>query len=234
MRLFLFLFLIGTSFAFGQNQRSTGLLFDDEAYERTPLKARNVAFQDVVTETTTATLRQFVPKIEDQGGYGTCVGWSSAYYGRTMLEARMTNKTDQTIITQDAFSPAFTYLQGNIENDYNCQGGAFIAKALQGMVDMGVPYKRDFNVMCETTIPENILVQAKDNTIKDYTRLFDSDEPDEVKLNGVKRSLLNGNPVIIGFKVENSFFSSLPKLEVCQGKSLNFIASKLSRCNPIK
>ncbi len=208
MRLFLFLFLLGTSLAFGQNQRSTGLLFDDEAYERTPLKARNVAFQDVVTETTTATLRQFVPKIEDQGGYGTCVGWSSAYYGRTMLEARMTNKTDQTIITQDAFSPAFTYLQGNIENDYNCQGGAFIAKALQGMVDMGVPYKRDFNVMCETTIPENILVQAKDNTIKDYTRLFDSDEPDEVKLNGVKRSLLNGNPVIIGFKVENSFFSA--------------------------
>ncbi len=208
MRLFLFLFLLGTSFAFSQNQRSTGLLFDDEAYERIPLKARNVAFQDVVNEVTTTTLRQFVPKIEDQGGYGTCVGWSSAYYGRTILEARLADKTDQKIITKDTFSPAFTYLQANIENDYNCQGGAYIAKALQGMVDKGVPFKKDFNVMCETTIPESILVQAQDNKIKDYTRLFNSDEPDEVKLDGVKRSLLNGNPVIIGFKVENSFFSA--------------------------
>ena len=201
--------LILTSFySFGQTRPGMGLLFDDEAYEKTPLKARNVAFQDVVSEQTSTTLKQFVPEIKDQGGYGTCVGWSSAYYGRTILEARLANTTDQTKITESTFSPAFTYLNANVDNDYNCQGGAFIAKALKAMTEKGVPYYKDFNVMCETKIPENILVQAQEHKIEDYTRLFGSDEPDEVKTDGVKRSLLNGNPVIIGFKVENSFFSA--------------------------
>ncbi len=208
MRILLFISLLFSSFVFSQNPRSTGLLFDDEDYEKTPLKARNVSFQDVVTESTTATLKKFAPKIEDQGGYGTCVGWSSAYYGRTILESRLSNVTDQTAITEGAFSPVFTYLHSNVENDYNCQGGAFIGKALQGMTEMGVPYFKDFNVMCETNIPENVLVQAKEHKIKDFTRLFGSDETDEVKVDGVKRSLLNGNPVIIGFKIENSFFSA--------------------------
>lgn len=203
-----FIFLLLGTFTFAQTQRSTGLLFDDEAYEKTPLKARNVAFQDVVTEATLASLKQFVPKIADQGGYGTCVGWSSAYYGRTILEARLTANTDSISITENTFSPAFTYLNANIENDYNCQGGAFIAKALKGMVEKGVPYYRDFDVMCETIIPDNILAQAQEHKIKDFTRLFDADESDEEKVDGVKRSLLNGNPVIIGFKVENSFFSA--------------------------
>lgn len=208
MRLLLVLFLLTSSFVFGQNQRSTGLLFDDAAYEKTPLKARNVAFQDVVTEVTSTSLKQFVPEVKDQGGYGTCVGWSSAYYGRTILESRMANESNQTTITKNAFSPVFTYLHANVENDYNCQGGAFIAKALGAMSEKGVPYYADYDVMCGTIIPEDLFSKAEDFKIKDFTRLFDSDESDEVKIDGVKKSLLNGNPVIIGFKVENSFFSS--------------------------
>lgn len=208
MRILLFISLLFSSLVFSQNTRSTGLLFDDEAYEKTPLKAGNVAFQDVVTEFSIASLKPFVPVIEDQGGYGTCVGWASAYYGRTILEARLANVTDQATITEGTFSPVFTYLQSNVENDYNCQGGAFIGKALQGMTELGVPYYKDFNVMCETNIPENILAQAVEHKIEDFTRLFGSDESEEVKIDGVKRSLLNGNPVIIGFKIEKSFFSA--------------------------
>lgn len=208
MRPLFFLFLLFSIFTFSQNQRSTGLIFDDEAYEKTPLKARNVAFQNVVSEQISTTLKQFVPIIKDQGGYGTCVGWSTAYYGRTILEARLTNTTNQTRITEDTFSPAFTYLNANVDNDYNCQGGAYIAKALKSMTEIGVPYHKNFDVMCETNIPADILLEAKEHKIKDYTRLFGSDESDDVKTDGVKRSLLNGNPVIIGFKVENSFFSA--------------------------
>lgn len=203
--LFTIFFLIG-SYLFAQNPRSTGLLFDDEAYDKTPLKARNVAFQDVVSETIATSLKQFVPEIKDQGGYGTCVGWSSAYYGRTILENRLANITDQTEINASAFSPVFTYLHANVENDYNCQGGAFIAKALDAMTNKGVPSYEEYNVMCDTSIPENLFDPAKEHKIKDYTRLFGSDESDEVKIDGVKKSLVNGNPVIIGFKVESSFF----------------------------
>lgn len=197
-----------TSVVLSQNQPKTGLLFDDDAYEKTPLKARNVAFQDVVTEVTSTSLKQFVPTVKDQGGYGTCVGWSSAYYGRTILEARLKNDTKIASISANAFSPVFTYLNANVEDDYNCQGGAFIGRAMKTMVEKGVPYYRDFNVMCETTIPDSILEIAAVNKIKDFTRIFGADESSEVKVDGVKRSLLNGNPVIIGFKVENSFYSA--------------------------
>lgn len=208
MRTLLLISLFISFMAWGQDQPRTGLLFDDEAYEKTPLKARNVAFQDVVTEVSSTSLKQFVPTVKDQGGYGTCVGWSSAYYGRTILEARLKNNLEVASITENAFSPVFTYLNANVEDDYNCQGGAFIGKAMETMVEKGVPYYKDFNVMCETTIPESLLEIAVDNKIKDFTRIFGADESEEVKVDGVKRSLLNGNPVIIGFKVENSFYSA--------------------------
>ncbi|RKR14654.1 uncharacterized protein DUF4384 [Maribacter vaceletii] len=207
MRL-LFVFLCISSFSFGQTIPSTGLLFDDESYEETPIKARNVAFQDVVTETPATSLRKYTPEIRNQGGYGTCVGWASAYYGRTILDSRLQNTTDKKQITKKAFSPAFVYLNSNIENDYNCQGGAYIHRAMKTITEIGVPYLEDFNVMCDTKIPDGILEKAAKNKIKDFTRLFGADEPAEKKIDEVKRSLLNGNPVVFGFKVENSFFSA--------------------------
>jgi hypothetical protein len=202
------LFLFISTFTFAQTQRSTGLLFDDDAYGKTPLKAKNVAFQDVVTEFSSASLKQFAPKVGNQEGYSTCVGWASAYYARTILEARVTNNLNTSAITQGTFSPVFTYLNSNVENDYNCQQGAFIGRAMETMVEKGVPYYKDFNVMCETKIPENLYEQAEKFKIKDFARIFGSDEEADFKVDGVKRSLLNGNPVVIGFMVDNSFHSA--------------------------
>ncbi|MFD0796006.1 C1 family peptidase [Maribacter chungangensis] len=206
LRVTLLLFI--STFVFARAQQSTGLLFDDDAYGKTPLKAKNVAFQDVVTEFSSASLKQFVPKVGDQEGYSTCVGWASAYYARTILEARVTNNLNTNSITEGTFSPVFTYLNSNVENDYNCQQGAFIGRAMETMVEKGVPYYKDFNVMCETKIPENLYEQAEQFKIKDFARIFGSDEEIDFKVDGVKRSLLNGNPVVIGFMVDNSFHSA--------------------------
>ena len=208
MKAILFILLLISYSALSQNQPRTGLLFDDEAYMKTSLKAPNVAFQDVVTETTNATLKQFAPVVKNQGTYGTCVGWASAYYGRTIIEARLNEQLDSVDIANNTFSPVFTYLNANVENDYNCQGGAFIGKAMEAMVEKGVPFYKDFDVMCETEISEELLKKAKEHTIKDFTRLFGADEPEEEKIGNLKRSLINGNPVIIGFMVEESFFSA--------------------------
>jgi hypothetical protein len=201
----LFLF---SSLLFSQNVPKTGLLFDDSAYDKTPMKARNVAFQDVISEQSSTSLKDFVPVIKNQGGYGTCVGWSTAYYGRTILNARIENLTTIEDISKSAFSPVFTYLNANTEDDYNCQGGAFIGKAMNTMVDVGSLYFSDYDVMCDTAIPEGLLEKASENKIKDFTRLFGDDEVNEVKIESVKRSLVNGNPVVIGFLVENSFYTA--------------------------
>tara|TARA_R110002051_G_scaffold180913_3_gene250410 strand:- start:78478 stop:79926 length:1449 start_codon:yes stop_codon:yes gene_type:complete len=208
MKKLLFISLLISYVAIGQNRPRTGLVFDDEAYMKTPVKAQNVAFQDVVTETTNASLKQFAPNIKNQGGYGTCVGWASAYYGRTIIEARLHNELDSVNINMNTYSPVFTYLNANVEGDYNCQGGAFIGKAMETMVEKGVPLYKDFNVMCETTISDDLLKLAEEHKIKDFARLFGSDEPAKEKVDNVKRSLINGNPVVIGFKVEESFYSA--------------------------
>lgn len=183
-------------------------MFDDESYNKTPMKARNVAFQDVISDQTESSLKKFVPEIKNQGGYGTCVGWSSAYYGRTILNARRENLTSKEDINKKTFSPIFTYLNANVDDDYNCQGGAFINRALQVMVESGTPLFKDYDVMCDSSIPDDMISKAKENKIKDFTRLFGNNETDEVKIESVKRSLANGNPVIIGFKVENSFYTA--------------------------
>jgi hypothetical protein len=201
----LFLF---SSLLFSQNVPKTGLLFDDSAYDKTPMKARNVAFQDVISEQSSTSLKDFVPVIKNQGGYGTCVGWSTAYYGRTILNARIENLTDIEDISKSAFSPVFTYLNANKEDDYNCQGGAFIGKAMTTMVDVGSLYFVDYDVMCDTAIPEGLVEKASENKIKDFTRLFGGDDVNELKIESVKRSLANGNPVVIGFLVENSFYTA--------------------------
>lgn len=205
---FLFLLTINCSLLFAQQSHKLGLLLDDEAYQNTPMKARNVAFQDVVSEQNEASLKQFTPVVENQKGYGTCVGWSTAYYGRTILHARRNNLTDRSEITSNAFSPVFTYLNSNVDDDYNCQGGAYIGKALKTMVELGSPYFEEYNVLCDMDIPEELLKSAEINKIKDYTRLYGKDESNIVKIETVKRSILNGNPVIIGFMVQNSFYSA--------------------------
>lgn len=199
-------FSVFSTVIFSQEPPKTGLLFDDDAYSSTPLKARNVAFQSVVAEQSKASLKKYVPVVKTQGQYGTCVGWSSAYYGRTILNARINDLTTSEEISDNTFSPVFTYLNSNVDNDYNCQGGAYINKALKTMVEKGVPLFKDYNVMCDSYIPSDIWSKAEKNRIRDFNRLFAGKEASDVKLESVKRSLINGNPVIIGFQVENAFY----------------------------
>lgn len=185
-----------------QTPYSTGLIMDDKAYDNTPLKARNVGFQDVVADITSVSLKEFVPEIKNQGYYGTCVGWSTAYYGRSILESRMNNsKSDSKL-----FSPLFTYMQSNVDDDYNCQGGAYINRALKSMVEDGSAFFSDFDDSCGDEISTSVVEKAKEYRIKDFTRLYGASESKEVKIESVKRSLANGNPVIIGFLVENAFY----------------------------
>lgn len=191
-----------------QTPSGTGLLFDDEAYAHVPLKARNVGFRDVLADVHSASLKPYVPEVGNQGSLGTCVGWSSAYYGRTILYARIHQITDKAEITKHAFSPSFTYLHANDPGDQNCYDGAYINRALKSMVDDGSPFYADFSVGCDIQIPEEVRMKAKDNLIKDYNKLFAASEAGEVKIASVKRALANENPVIAGFEIDQSFFGA--------------------------
>jgi hypothetical protein len=202
-------FFLHTLIFYSQSQLpQTGLIIDeysDEVYQATPLKSPDLGFQDVVPDVSSASLEKFAPIIKSQSEHGTCVGWSTAYYGRTIIEAKLKNITDKSEIAKLAFSPLFTYLNSNVASDFDCLKGAYLNKALEHMSLKGSALFADFPYLCADSIPENLYAGAEKFKIMDYTKLFDKEDDFDIKVDQIRRSLISGNPVIIGFRVDSEF-----------------------------
>ena len=215
------LFSLHTFLIFGQTQiPATGLIIDDisdEAYQSTPLKSPDMGFQDVVADISNASLVEFAPEVKSQDQYGTCVGWATAYYGRTIIEAKQKGISDKSEITKLAFSPLFTYLNSNVDSDINCIKGAYLSKALGHMSTKGSAFFKDFPVLCADSIPESLYEGSENFKIKDFTKLFEKDDDTDLKVDQVRRSLASGNPVIIGFKVDSDFVAATDVYEPSEG-----------------
>ncbi len=164
--------LLFSSFLFAQ-QFGTGLEFNDEAYSEIPSKPKNVSFFDDLADVSQASLKQYVPIVKNQDQYGTCTGWATAYYGRTIVEAKQMGLTSQEEINNISFSPLFTYLNvASAENKVNCQRGSSIHLALKLLKSDGSPYYKDYSYLCDDSIPEEIKDKAKENVIENYNRLI--------------------------------------------------------------
>jgi hypothetical protein len=198
--------LLFSSFLFAQ-QFGTGLEFNDEAYSEIPSKPKNVSFFDDLADVSQASLKQYVPIVKNQDQYGTCTGWATAYYGRTIVEAKQMRLTNQDDINNISFSPLFTYLNvASAENKINCQRGSSIHLALKSLKADGSAYYKDYSYLCDDSIPQEVKDKAKDNVIENYNRLISGNETTLERIENVKRALYNGNPVIIGFNVEKSLY----------------------------
>lgn len=180
-----------------------GMAFDDDAYKKVAVKAKLLT-RDYTVLPSSASLKKYCPTPGSQKG-GTCVGWSSAYAARTIVEAKQNGWTDKSTITANAFAGYYIYANIKRSDDYDCSWGSFIDDALQLMIDKGVPKHKDFKVPCSASIPGNIYSLAKKHKIQDYARLFGMDDSHSVKLQTLKKSLANGNPVVIGMKCPDSF-----------------------------
>lgn len=195
-------FALATS-AYSQ-QFSMGMEFDDESYEKTEKKA-TLMTRDYQALPAKVSLSNFAPNVLNQEG-GTCVGWSTTYYGRTILEARAMGLKDKMSISNEAFAPYYTYTM--IKNHVGCEPGTSIYNALQLLTDKGAPKKSDFHITCPSSVPPAIIQKASAYKIKGFAKLFDSNEDIAFKKNGMKKSLANNNPVIIGMKCPDSFFKA--------------------------
>lgn len=182
-------------------QFEMGMEFDDENYAKAERKMTLLTrdYRGLAPQTS---LRAFVPNVLNQTG-GTCVGWSTTYYGRTLLEAKGQSQKDKMTISNNAFSPLFTYTL--IKNHVGCEQGTSIYHALKLMTEQGSVRKSDFDITCPSSVPENIKQKAPAYKIKAFATLFEANESIDFKKNAMKKSLLNGNPIIIGMKCPQSF-----------------------------
>lgn len=183
--------------------------FDDDAYEQVPVKATLIS-RSYTSLPKSYSLKKYCPTPKDQGSYSTCVGWATAYAGRTIIEAKQRKLNNQGLIDAETFSGAFIYKKIATSGDYTCRYGTYIHEALSTMQTEGVPKYKDFNPICpaSTTVSSLVSQNAKKYKIKDYNRLFGSTDSYSYKIQSIKKSISQGNPIVIGMKTPTSFYTA--------------------------
>jgi hypothetical protein len=196
--------------AFPKGTFPKGAVLDPVLYDSLPQKAVQVsrAYESLPR---TVSLKPYAPFAGDQGEYGTCTAWSSAYAARTILESITLNRQDRLRSTASVFSPNFVYKSMFIHNgqpdDPGGQRGAAVAWALtfirdKGPVKMLEQEKRtDFK-----RIPLSLFSNTRTYPIAEYATLFRSNTQDSTtKIQMVKKSLAESKPVVIGMNCPDSF-----------------------------
>jgi len=199
-----------------------GLVFDDSKYASNIKKA--VLTRSLYTEIPSShSLKKYAPQPNSQGQFGTCVGWSTAYAGMTILESVSKERTDVSSSTSNTFSPGFVYKQVKSETDIYCKMGTYIDEALEIIKTKGVcKYSEMSEVNCPTYISPSVFTEAAKYKIKDYAKLFDVFESNKFKINSVKKSLSQNNPVILGMNTPESFYTAIGVWSPAESSSLSY------------
>ena len=182
--------------------QGTGLVFDDQALHEIP-KTAQLATRDFTSLPKRVDLSKYAPEVGNQGQTGTCTAWSSVYHARTISYAYNQGLTDKALITQLAFSPSYVYNQIRYNN--TCNSGTRVNEALEVLKTKGTPKLSDFAFDCDKTPGSNDHQLAVDYKIMDYKILCYQEDANKVQ--NIKKSLANGNPVIFGMYSVPSFSS---------------------------
>jgi len=177
----------------------TGLLIDSISYANSPVQAPLMR-GDYLNLPKAASLKMFSPTPGNQGSYGTCAGWATAYSCRTILEA-FKNKWNKDAIDSNAFSPSFVYNQIRL-ND-NCSGGSSLIDALDVLKNQGVLTLKEFEYSCSRKINSNDLQNAVKHRIIEYRMVASKRNKNQTMF--VKKSLAENKPVVMAMDVAPSF-----------------------------
>jgi len=177
-----------------------GLIFEDDLTDKVPKRAVLLT-RSYDNLPASYSLKKYAPSVLSQGRYGTCVGWSTAYAARTILEAYANGWTDRATIDREAYSPIFLY--SLLES--NCNVGTYISSAVRKMKEVGVVKKRDVPDVCPIPSPNMFFGKAGEHRIENYFTTFDRRDSPNVKVAAVKKALSENKPVVIGMPVYESF-----------------------------
>ena len=212
-RALLLIILVGFFFAQSAQAQRKGLNFSKEAYEKIPIADDDELGYTDGDLPSIMSFKQYTPYAGNQGDYGTCVGWSSAYGALTIEYARSMSITDREQITFSAFCPYYIYNQFKDEYDFFCQSGGYFEDALDIMYTKGAKRYYLPEYSCYSDYLQFEIETAQNFKIQEYFRLFDWDESEFDKalglesdrIDNIKKALSNGHPVMIGMYVPSSF-----------------------------
>ncbi|MAO08540.1 MAG: hypothetical protein CL596_07510 [Alteromonas sp.] len=185
-----------------------GMVWDEESYRSIPYK---VQFTSSTYDNlpSSYSLEKYAPYPGNQGNYGTCVAYASAYGLRTIMLAKDLGITDKQTITSNALSPSYVYSIIKREDDYNCSKGANPKYGMEALKVAGAPSLKTLPYACNPSISTEAQLEAIDYRIRDYQTLFFFDTQDYgVKTNATRKALSEGYPVLLGMKLPKSFFTA--------------------------
>lgn len=180
-----------------------GATFDPALYATVP-RAAPLARGDYLRAPPAMSLKAFVPPVGDQGKQGSCVGWATAYAARTLLKAKELGIEDRSNLRQIVLSPSYVF---NQIAHADCDG-SYVSSALTLIRDQGVAPLSEFgyNVnSCSARPSASLREKASASRIKGFTRLWG--ESARNKHVAARRAIANGNPVVVGMAVGQSFQS---------------------------
>jgi hypothetical protein len=186
----------------------TGLEMKEEEYDKAEVfealadNAKNPMPERV-------TLEKYCPTRKSQGSQGSCVGWSSAYAARTILQARATGQDPNRI----AFSPSYLYNQIALAG---CQG-TYLNEAMEVMKQGGsLPFSKFAydESSCNHKPDRQELQAASAYKTRGYNRLTASGDDYTTDMLAIKQNLAQGAPVVIGMEVGGSFMQSMEGREM--------------------
>lgn len=180
--------------------QGTGLVFDDQAIHEIP-KTAPLATRDFTALPSKVDLTRYAPQVGNQGQTGTCTAWSTVYHARTITYAKRNGLTEKNAITSTAFSPSYVYNQ--IRYDNSCNSGTRVNEALEVLKTKGTPTLSEFAFDCDKIPGEYDHGLAENYKILDYKILCYQEDPNKVEV--IKKSLANNNPVIFGMYTVPSF-----------------------------
>ena len=143
-----------------------------------------------------------LPRIGDQGQYGTCVAWATAYNCRTWLYAKSKGLTTAQLNSSNTFSAADVFMAIDSKYKGSGCGGTNFRYAFDVMQKRGVateaavPYSQ-LDCACSPSASANSA--ASGYKIKAYREI------DITNVNTIKRYLSNGRLVVFGAKLGDEF-----------------------------
>ncbi len=203
-----------------------GEVFDEAAYNALPLKAK-VSSRSILPPA--ASLEAYCPTPGDQGEFGTCAAWSSAYHFRTIIEAKQRGLTDRAQIDEIAYSPTWVYEILKSEQDDTCGGGMATAQSLELFKQFGVPSYSSLPFACMSGTREErigrlerLAPEAANARIRDLQILFFAKETTDpqLKIDAIKKVIAEGYPVLVSHTLFNSFFRAKDVWRPAAGESL--------------
>jgi Papain family cysteine protease len=178
----------------------TGWVENEKDYEKILKKNLQATFGTKLP--TQIDLSKYAPSVINQDDSGVCVGMSTAYYMRTILEAISKNITDKDAIDKITYSPSYLYNLIKPNDDSDCKKGTELKKAFDVLQNKGVAtFTQQEFPNCTKDLSLNINPESK---IIEYVRLFNLADDNENLDLITKKALSENTPVVVGFMMTES------------------------------